>query len=55
MTEEVLSLGEKGAVVEWSEGEFGTPLPEVVSPLLVGEAKPRLCLDKSYIDLFCVD
>ena len=55
VTEEVLSLHEKGAVVEWIEEKFGAPTPEVVSPLLVDEAKPRLCVDKSYINLFCVD
>ena len=55
VTQEVMSLLRKGAVVQWSEEEFGTSSPEVVSPLLVEEAKPRLCADKSYVNLFCMD
>ena len=55
VTEEVWSLVRKGVVVVRDEALFGTPYPEIVAPLLLEEAKPRLCMDASYLNLFCED
>ena len=55
VTNEVWSLVRKGVVVVWDVKYSGSPSPDIVAPLLMEEAKPRLCMDAGYLNLFCMD
>ena len=55
VTNEVWSLVRKGVVVVWDVKYSGSPSPDIVAPLLMEEAKPRLCMDGGYLNLFCMD